>query len=172
MDFGNATANIPMELANTEDNLLKEIPVVRNHPLDNLGDLSKGVQTRSQVQNIVNHLSFLSQIDPKTAKDVLLDEDWTSAMQHELPQFTRTKVWELVPKPEDTSIIGTKWVFRNKLDENGTVVRNKARLVAQGYTQIEGIDFDETYDPMLELNLFKCYWFTRVIKISKYIKWM
>jgi len=100
----------------------------------------------------VNHLSFLSQIEPKTAKEALLDEDWISAMQDELNQFTRSKVWELVPKPDDTSIIGTKWVFRNKLDENGTVVRNKARLVAQGYTQMEGIDFDETYAPVARIE--------------------
>ncbi|KAL8120843.1 hypothetical protein AgCh_017861 [Apium graveolens] len=89
---------------------------------------------------------------PKTTKEALLDEDWISAMQDELLQFTRSKVWELVPKPHDTSIIGTKWVFQNKLDENGTVVRNKARLVAQGYTQMEGIDFDETYAPVARIE--------------------
>ena len=123
MDMGISPPNNPLELLNTEDELPKEIPTIRSHPLDNvLGDLSKGVQTRSQVQNIVNHLSFLSQIEPKTAKEALLDEDWISAMQDELNQFTRSKVWELVLKPDDTSIIGTKWVFRNKLDENGTVV--------------------------------------------------
>ncbi|KAL8105311.1 hypothetical protein AgCh_029194 [Apium graveolens] len=92
---------------------------------------------------------------PKTAKEALLDEDWISAMQEELLQFTRSKVWELVLKPRDTSIIGTKWVFRNKLDENGTVVRNKARLVAQGYTQMEGIDFDETYAPVARIEAIR-----------------
>ena len=57
------------------------------------------------------------------------------AMQEELNQFKRNDVWTLVPLPKDKSIIGTKWVFRNKLDEDGKVVRNKARLVAQGYLQ-------------------------------------
>jgi len=57
-------------------------------------------------------------------------------------------VWNLVPKPQGHSIIGTRWVFINKLDEEGKVVRNKARLVAQGYNQQEGIDYDETFAPV------------------------
>ena len=74
------------------------------------------------------------------------------AMHKELNQFTRNNVWELVPKPENQQIIGTKWIFRNKLDESGNVIRNKARLVAQGYNQEEGIDFDETYAPVARLE--------------------
>ncbi|GJU52563.1 retrovirus-related pol polyprotein from transposon TNT 1-94 [Tanacetum coccineum] len=70
---------------------------------------------------------------------------WIIAMQEELNQFIANDVWELVPQPRNMTIIGTKWVFRNKLDENGIVSRNKARLVAQGYNQQEGIDYDETY---------------------------
>ncbi|GJR29403.1 copia protein [Tanacetum coccineum] len=68
-------------------------------------------------------------------------------MQEELNQFVANDVWELVPQPRNMTIIGTKWVFRNKLDENGIVSRNKARLVAQCYNQQEGIDYDETYAP-------------------------
>ncbi|GKD54703.1 retrovirus-related pol polyprotein from transposon TNT 1-94 [Tanacetum coccineum] len=67
------------------------------------------------------------------------------AMQEELNQFETNNVWSLVPPPDNQTIIGTKWVFKNKLDENGIVSRNKPRLVAQGYNQQEGIDFDETY---------------------------
>ncbi|GJY57612.1 retrovirus-related pol polyprotein from transposon TNT 1-94 [Tanacetum coccineum] len=66
-------------------------------------------------------------------------------MQEELNQFIANDVWELVPQLRNMTIIGTKWVFRNKLDENGIVSRNKAMLVAQGYNQQEGIDYDETY---------------------------
>ena len=73
-------------------------------------------------------------------------------MQEELNQFVRNDVWKLVPKPKDQTIIGTKWVFRNKMDENGVVSRNKARLVAQGYNQQEGIDYDETYAPVARLE--------------------
>lgn len=78
-------------------------------------------------------------------------------MQEELNQFTRSKVWKLVPPPPDSSTIGTKWVFHNKLDESGTVVRNKARLVAQGYTQMEGIDYDETYAPVARLEAIRMF---------------
>ena len=75
------------------------------------------------------------------------DPDWLTSMLEELNQFERNKVWSLVDRPDPTkhNIIGTKWIFRNKQDEDGIVVRNKARLVAQGYTQIKGIDFGETY---------------------------
>ena len=77
--------------------------------------------------------------------DALNDSNWIVAMQDELNQFTRNDVWFLVSKTNDMNIIGTKWVFRNKMDEDGNIVRNKARLVAKGYNQEEGIDFDETY---------------------------
>ena len=76
------------------------------------------------------------------------------AMQKELNQFKRIGVWTLVPKPFDDSIIGTKWVFRNKKDESSIMVRNKARLVAQGYNQEEGIDYEETY--ALEIGRASC----------------
>jgi len=71
-------------------------------------------------------------------------------MEEELNQFERNEVWELVDKPDNHSVIGTKWVFKNKLDEHGIVIRNKARLVAKGYNQ-EGIDYEETYAPVAKL---------------------
>ncbi|GJX48617.1 copia protein [Tanacetum coccineum] len=74
------------------------------------------------------------------------------AMQEELNQFIANDIWELVPQPRNMTIIGTLWVFGNKLDENGIVSRNKARLVAQGYNQQEGIDYDETYAPVARLE--------------------
>jgi hypothetical protein len=61
-------------------------------------------------------------------------------------------VWTLVPRPSDHNVIGTKWIFKNKSDEHGTVIRNKARLFAQGYTQIEGVDFDETFTLVARLE--------------------
>ena len=73
-------------------------------------------------------------------------------MQEELGQFERLQVWELVPRPNDANVIGTKWIFRNKTDEDGRVIRNKVRLVAQGYTQVEGIDFEETFAPVARLE--------------------
>ncbi|KAL8105846.1 hypothetical protein AgCh_029592 [Apium graveolens] len=78
-------------------------------------------------------------------------------MQEELNQFERNKVWKLVPKPKGKNSINTKWVFRNKMDENGIVVRNKARLVAKGYCQQEGIDFDETFAPVARLEAIRIF---------------
>ena len=100
----------------------------------------------------MNNLALLSKIEPKNVEEALQDEGWIMAMQEELNQFERSEVWKLVPPPENHTIIGTKWVFCNKLDEEGNVVRNKARLVAQGYNQQEGIDFDETYAPVARLE--------------------
>jgi len=70
----------------------------------------------------------------------------------ELNQFQRNDVWDLVPKPQHKNIIGTKWVFKNKLNEQGEVVRNKVRLVAQGYSQQECIDYTETFAPVVRLK--------------------
>ncbi|GJT35833.1 retrovirus-related pol polyprotein from transposon TNT 1-94 [Tanacetum coccineum] len=107
---------------------------------------------------ILNTKEYLTKFDPKSyeepknANEALADESWIVAMQEELNQFIANDVWELVPQPRNITIIGTKWVFRNKLDENGIVSRNKARLVAQGYNQQEGIDYDETYAPVARLE--------------------
>jgi len=76
-------------------------------------------------------------------------------MQEELHQFERNKVWHLIPKPKDRTIIGTKWVFRNKLDELGIVTRNKAWLVVQGYNQEEGIDYEETFAPVAKIEAIR-----------------
>ncbi|GJX37221.1 retrovirus-related pol polyprotein from transposon TNT 1-94 [Tanacetum coccineum] len=84
--------------------------------------------------------------------EALGDESWIVAMQEELNQFIANEVWELVPQSRNMTIIGTKWVFRNKLYENGIVSQNKARLVVQGYNQQEGIDYDETYTPVARLE--------------------
>ena len=73
-------------------------------------------------------------------------------MHDELLQFQRNDVWTLVPRPEGEHIIGTKWIFRNKTDEKGNVIRNKARLAAQGYSQIEGVDYDETFAPVARME--------------------
>ena len=76
-------------------------------------------------------------------------------MQEELNQFERNKVWDLVPRPRDHPIIDPKWIFRNKLDEQGQVTRNKARLVAKGYNQGEGINYDETFAPVARLEAIR-----------------
>ena len=79
----------------------------------------------------------MSSIEPYRVEDALRDSDWVLAMQEELNNFTRNEVWHLVPRPNQ-NVVGTKWVFRNKQDEHGVVTRNKAQLVAKGYSQVEG----------------------------------
>jgi len=126
--------------------LPKEWRVPRNLSLDNvIGQVQKGVSTRSALNQLCQHMAFVSQTKPKTIADALEDSSWITAMHEELNQFARNEVWTLVPKTSGMNVIGTKWVFKNKLDEHGVIVRNKARLVAKGYNQEEGIDYGETY---------------------------
>ena len=73
-------------------------------------------------------------------------------MNEELDEIEKNNTWELVPWPKDKNVIGTKWVFRKKLNEDGQVTRNNARLVCKGYAQVEGIDFDETFAPVVKME--------------------
>ena len=84
--------------------------------------------------NTCRYFCFLSQIEPTRVAKALSDPAWIEAMQEELLQFELQEVWVLVDLPKGKRAIGTKWVFRNKKDERGIVIRNKARLVAQGYS--------------------------------------
>ncbi|GJS70310.1 putative ribonuclease H-like domain-containing protein [Tanacetum coccineum] len=144
------------------------------------GDPNSAVQTRSKVntsfgahafvsyvqkQKRTNHKDFhhclfacfLSQQEPKKISEALEDESWVDAMQEELLQFEIQKVWVLVDLPFGKKAIGTKWVYRNKKDERGVVVRNKARLVAQGHRQEEGIDYDEVFAPVARLEAIRIF---------------
>ncbi|KAL5545097.1 hypothetical protein UlMin_008881 [Ulmus minor] len=87
-----------------------------------------------QLVSQLTYTCYISKIEPKNIKEALTDDFWISAMQDELNQFVRNDVWELVPRPDHTNVVGIKWIFRNKSDEQGIVVRNKARLVTQGYS--------------------------------------
>ncbi|GJV13813.1 putative ribonuclease H-like domain-containing protein [Tanacetum coccineum] len=145
-----------------------------------LGDPKSAVQTRSKVtkssgahafvsyvqkQRRNNHKDFqhclfacfLSQNEPKKISEALEDESWVDAMQEELLQFKIQKVWILVDLPYGKKAIGTKWVYRNKKDERGVVVRNKARLVAQGHRQEEGIDYDEVFAPVARIEAIRIF---------------
>ena len=100
-------------------------------------------------------VAVVSQIEPKSVEEALQDDQWCIAMQEELNQFERNEVWELIPRDESHQIIGTKWVFKNKLDEDGNITKNKARLVAKGYIQEEGINYNETYAPVARLEVIQ-----------------
>ncbi|GKC96214.1 putative ribonuclease H-like domain-containing protein, partial [Tanacetum coccineum] len=118
---------------------VRPIPTTRihkDHPKDQIiGDINLATQTRRKTKISEEHVM-------KVIK-ALTDPSWIEAMQEELLQFKLQKIWTLLDLPKGKRAIGTKWVYRNKKDERGIVVRNKARLVAQGYTQEEGIDYDK-----------------------------
>ncbi|TYJ98295.1 gag-pol polyprotein [Cucumis melo var. makuwa] len=133
-DSAKTNSNITDEVINNETVLVPSAHVKKNHPSSSIiGNLSAGITTRSKEK----------------------DEYWINVMQEELLQFKHNNVWTLVPKPDGANIIGTKWIFKNKTDESGSVVRNKACLVAQGYAQVEGVDFDETFAPVARLEAIR-----------------
>ena len=104
---------------------------MRDHPIDQvIRDSVQGVRTRGALKYTCEYAAYISQLELKNFKEAENEKSWILAMQEELGQFERNKVWILVPRPTNHLIIGTKWVFRNKMDELGNVVRNKARLVA------------------------------------------
>ncbi|GJR00146.1 putative ribonuclease H-like domain-containing protein [Tanacetum coccineum] len=117
------------------------------------------IQQRTNHKDLQNWLfaCFLSPEEPKKVIHALKDPTWIEAMQEELIQFKLQKVWTLVDLPNRKRAIGTKWVFRNKKDEMEIVIRNKARLVAQGYTQEEGIDYDEVVAPIARIEAIRLF---------------
>ncbi|GJW76502.1 putative ribonuclease H-like domain-containing protein [Tanacetum coccineum] len=150
----------------------------KDHPIEHvIGDVQSSVQTRrmttsyselgflSAIYEGKSHQDlhtclfacFLSQEEPKRVSKALSDPAWVEAMQEELLQFKLQKVWILVDLPKGHRAIGTKWVYRNKKDERGIVIRNKARLVAQGHTQEEGIDYDEVFAPVARIEAIRMF---------------
>ncbi|KAJ9556204.1 LOW QUALITY PROTEIN: hypothetical protein OSB04_010818 [Centaurea solstitialis] len=132
----------------------------RDHPPSKIiGSPSQPVTTRSakNVENLILFGGFLSEFEPSDVSQALTDPDWVLAMQEELAEFERNKVWRLVTRPWGKSIIGLKWIFRNKKDENDLIIRNKARLVAKGYRQQEGIDYDETFAPVARIEAIRIF---------------
>ncbi|CAA0807006.1 cysteine-rich RLK (RECEPTOR-like protein kinase) 8, partial [Striga hermonthica] len=137
--------------------------IQKDHPLEQvIGDINERVTRNSktsvkELMGVSHYACYTSLIEPKNAKEALKDECWILAMQEELEQFTRNDVWELVPEPSSGNVIGTKCIFKNKTDEFGNVTQNKARLVAQGYTQTQGINFDETFAPVARLEYVRIF---------------
>ncbi|GJT89338.1 putative ribonuclease H-like domain-containing protein, partial [Tanacetum coccineum] len=117
------------------------------------------LQQRSNHEDFQNYLfaCFLSQEKPKKIIHALNDPSWIEAMQEELLQFNLQEVWTLVDLPNGKRAIGTKWVFKNKKNERGILITNKARLVAQGYTQEEVIDYDEIFSPIVRIEAIRLF---------------
>ncbi|GJS54493.1 retrovirus-related pol polyprotein from transposon TNT 1-94 [Tanacetum coccineum] len=105
----------------------------------------------------MNNLDTTIQEEPKKIIHALKDPNWIQAIHEELLQFTLQEVWTLVDLPNGKRAIGSKWVFKNKKDERGIVIRNKARLVAQGYTQEEGIDYDEVFASVARIEVIRLF---------------
>nr|GEV71959.1 putative ribonuclease H-like domain-containing protein [Tanacetum cinerariifolium] len=130
-------------------------------PVEQKGVKACQISRLSQINNDDLHTCmfacFLSQEEPKRVHQALKDPSWIEAMKEELLQFKMQKVWVLVDFPNGKRAIGTKWVFMNKKDERGIVVRNKARLVAQGHTQEVGIDYEEVFAPMARIEAIRLF---------------
>ena len=88
---------------------------------------------RGALKDTCDYVAYILQMEPKNFKEAEHEKNWILAIQKELGQFERNKVWTLVPRPTNYPIIGSKWVYRNKMDELGNMVRNKSQLIAQGY---------------------------------------
>ncbi|GJZ18064.1 integrase, catalytic region, zinc finger, CCHC-type containing protein [Tanacetum coccineum] len=121
----------------------------KDHPLDNIIiELERPVSTRLQLHEqalFCYYDAFLTSVEPKNYKDALTQACWIEAMQEELNEFERLEVWELVPRPDKVMVITFKWIYKVKLDELGRILKNKDRLVARGYRQEEGINFEESF---------------------------
>nr|GEU72697.1 hypothetical protein [Tanacetum cinerariifolium] len=166
-DFNNLESSIPVSPITTTR-------IHKDHPVSQIiGNLSSTTQTRSMTR-VVEHQGGLSQMfdndfhtcmfscfllheERKRIRQALKDPSWIEAMQEELLQFKMQKVWVLVDLPHGKRAIGTKWVYRNKKDERGIVVRNKARLVAQRHTQEEGIDSEEVFAPVARIEAIRLF---------------
>ncbi|GKE87897.1 putative ribonuclease H-like domain-containing protein, partial [Tanacetum coccineum] len=150
----------------------------KDHPIEQIiGDLNSTPQTRRMTKNLEEHglfssvqqrtnhkdfqnclfACFLLQEEPKKVIHALKDPSWIEAIQEELLQFKLQKVWTLVDLPNSKRSIGTKWVFRNKKDKRGIVIRNKARLVVQGYAQEERIDYNEVFTPVARIEAIRLF---------------
>lgn len=136
---------------------------------DIIGDQSGKVITRSQAKNLASNevVCLLSQIQPLSVEDACNDLDCHDAMKEELGQIIKNDTWELVPRPSDKNVIGTKWIFKNKMNEDGTVVRNKEMLVCKGYAQRKGIDYSNTFAPVSRLEAIKLFLAYAIVKNFK-----
>nr|GEY77494.1 retrovirus-related Pol polyprotein from transposon TNT 1-94 [Tanacetum cinerariifolium] len=120
-----------------------------------IDDPSCSVSTRKQFETdamLCYFNAFLTSVEPKNFKQAMNEPSWIDAMQEKIHEFERLEVWELVPCPDNVFLIKLKWIYRIKTDESGRVLKNKARLIAQGFKQEEGIDFEESFAPVGRLG--------------------
>ncbi|GJW74840.1 retrovirus-related pol polyprotein from transposon TNT 1-94 [Tanacetum coccineum] len=133
----------------------------KDHPLEQvIGNPSQSIRTRRQLETDGEMCMFaltVSRTKPKNIKEAMADSAWIESIQEELYQFDQLDVWELVDRPLCKNVINLKWLWKNKRDEENTVIRNKSRLVAKGYAQKEGIDFEESFAPVARLEVVRLF---------------
>ncbi|GKA62564.1 retrovirus-related pol polyprotein from transposon TNT 1-94, partial [Tanacetum coccineum] len=133
----------------------------KDHPLEQvIGNPSQSIRTRRKLETDGKMCMFaltMSRTEPKNIKEAMADSAWIEAMQEELHQFDQLDAWELVDRPLSKNVINMNWIWKNKHDEENTVIRNKARLVAKGYAPNEGIDFEESFTPVAWLEAVRLF---------------
>nr|GEX41965.1 hypothetical protein [Tanacetum cinerariifolium] len=133
----------------------------KDHPLEQvIGNPLQSVRTRRQLESNGEMCMFVltvSRTEPKNIKEAIADSAWIESMQEELHQSDRLDVWELVDRLLCINVINLKWLWKNKSNEENTVIRNKSRLVAKGYAQKEGVDFEESFAPVTRLEAVRLF---------------
>nr|GFB86052.1 Gag-Pol polyprotein [Tanacetum cinerariifolium] len=133
----------------------------KDHPLEQvIRNPSQSVRTRRQLKSDGDMCMFaltVSQTEPKNIKEAMADSAGIESIQEELHQFDRLEVWELVDRPLCKNVINMKWLCKNKRDEENSVIRNKSRLVAKGYAQKEGVDFEESFAHVARLEAVRLF---------------
>ncbi|GJV50837.1 retrovirus-related pol polyprotein from transposon TNT 1-94 [Tanacetum coccineum] len=133
----------------------------KNHPIANvIGEPSHSVSTRKRLQTDAMWCyfdAFLTSVEPKNFKQVMTELSWIDAMQEEIHEFERLQIWELVSCPDKVLLIKLKWIYKVKTSEFGGVLKNKARLVALGFRQEEGIDFEESFAPVARIEYIRIF---------------
>ncbi len=119
-----------------------------------MGDKVSGIQNRRNIFNALTQEkpSFLSVMEHQNFTQANHDEHWIKATNDDMHQIEKNQIWECVPRPKGKNVTVTKWVYRNKINEDGQVVMNKERFVCNGYVQVEGIDFDETFSQVARIE--------------------
>nr|GFC11616.1 Gag-Pol polyprotein [Tanacetum cinerariifolium] len=134
---------------------------IKDHPLEQvIGNPSQSVRTRRQLELDDEMCMFaltVSRTEPKNIKEAMADSAWIESIQEELHQFDRLDVWELVDRPLCSNVINLKWLWKNKHDEENTIIRNKSHLVDKGYVQKEGVDFEESFALVARLEAVRLF---------------
>jgi hypothetical protein len=123
-------------------------------PQQIIGNLNERVTWSSRLSHLscFTNTLFVALFELRDVGHIISNSSWVNIMHEELENFERNQVWTLVEPPHDVNVIEIKWVFKNKQGEDGEVVRNKPLLVAQGFIQVEGLDFGETFSPVAHLE--------------------